>query len=592
MDYRAFLAARDPRFKDFRNFLYHVWKGLGLPDPTPVQYQIAYWMQHGDARIVLEAYRGVGKSWITAAFVVWNLYWDPDKKILIVSGAKRYADDMSTFILQIIRTVDGLAWLDCEGRERHSKIAFDVGPAAPHKQPSVTSTGITGQLTGSRAHLIVADDIETLSNALTQTGRDKISVLIQEFDAIVLPGGRIVYLGTPQTEQSIYTMLPGRGYTVRIWPAHFPDLRLQMVQGLFLAPEILEAVREDPTLIGQPTDPTRFSAEDLAAREASYGRSGYAMQFKLDTSLSDIERYPLKLRDLIVYPCQDDLFPTELQWAPDPSRAIQGVVSIGMGTDRLYHPVVPAGVRTDPFSGCAMFVDPAGSGTDETAYAIARHSHGRICVPEATGLSHTEGGFSDTIMVTLAQRALRFRVNIILVESNFGDGMFEKLLQPHVARVFHEAGLHPPSIEPIKSTFQKERRIIDVLEPLMNQHRLVIDQSVFEKDGYRSSSLPAEKAPRYLLQYQMTRLTSDRGCLAHDDRLDALAGVCTYWMEQMARDVNKSVAAAGRKLIEAEEKDWGLSVWGVGKEPKKTTILAGNAGIRGRVGLGRTRKDR
>ena len=48
-------------------------------------------------------------------------------------------------------------------------------------------------------------------------------------------------------------------------------------------------------LIGEPTDPNRFSEFDLLEREANYGRSGFALQFMLDTRLSDAKRYPLKV---------------------------------------------------------------------------------------------------------------------------------------------------------------------------------------------------------------------------------------------------------------------------------------------------------
>ena len=46
--------------KDFRNFLYMAWEHLGLPDPTPIQYDIAEFIQKGPKRRVIQAFRGVG----------------------------------------------------------------------------------------------------------------------------------------------------------------------------------------------------------------------------------------------------------------------------------------------------------------------------------------------------------------------------------------------------------------------------------------------------------------------------------------------------------------------------------------------------
>ena len=90
------------QLKDFRNFLYLVWRELNLPEPTPIQYEIAEYMQSGDKRAIIEGFRGVGKSWICSAFVVHQLLLDPTKNILVVSASKTRADDFSTFTLRLI----------------------------------------------------------------------------------------------------------------------------------------------------------------------------------------------------------------------------------------------------------------------------------------------------------------------------------------------------------------------------------------------------------------------------------------------------------------------------------------------------------
>lgn len=144
--------------KDFRNFLFLVWQHLQLPPPTPIQYEIAEWIQHGPKRQILEAFRGVGKSWITSAYVLWMLLNDPQWKFLVVSASKQRADDFSTFTLRLIYEMPVLAHLIPKDDQRNSKIAFDVAPARAAHAPSVKSVGIFGQLTGGRANHIVADD--------------------------------------------------------------------------------------------------------------------------------------------------------------------------------------------------------------------------------------------------------------------------------------------------------------------------------------------------------------------------------------------------------------------------------------------------
>ncbi|MDB4350142.1 DNA maturase B, partial [bacterium] len=90
------------QLKDFRNFTYLVWQHLGLPEPTPIQYDIAHYLQDSPKRCIIEAFRGVGKSYITAAYVVHQLLLDPQLKFMVVSASKARADDFSTFTQRII----------------------------------------------------------------------------------------------------------------------------------------------------------------------------------------------------------------------------------------------------------------------------------------------------------------------------------------------------------------------------------------------------------------------------------------------------------------------------------------------------------
>ena len=245
--------------KDFRNFLYLAWDHLGLPDPTPIQYDIAEFLQNGPKRRVIQAFRGVGKSWITSAYVCHQLLLDPSKNILVVSASKQRSDDFSTFTLRLISEMPMLNHLIPNENQRNSKIAFDVGPAPASHAPSVVSKGITSQITGSRADLIVADDIESLNNSATQTMRDKLSEAIKEFDAVLKPDGNIVVLGTPQTESSLYSVLPERGFIPRIWPSRYPTASQRKGYGDWLAPKIAEEIEQDPDIVSQPTDPKRMS---------------------------------------------------------------------------------------------------------------------------------------------------------------------------------------------------------------------------------------------------------------------------------------------------------------------------------------------
>lgn len=522
----------DPRLKDFRNFLYLVWQHLALPEPTPIQYDLAAYLQNGPKRCVIQAFRGVGKSFVTSAFVIHQLLLDPSKNILVVSSSKQRADDFTTFTLRLIEGMEILAHLRPREDQRKSKIAFDVGPAPPSQSPSVVSKGITSQITGSRADLIVADDVESANNSLTQMMRDKLGESVKEFDAVLKPDGRIVYLGTPQTEASLYATLPERGYETRIWPARYPEARLRESYGSRLAPVIAGKLDADPNLVGKPTDPRRFSEIDLMEREMSFGRSGFALQFMLDTSLSDLDRYPLKLSDIIVTECDLETAPEKLVWGKD--RPCPELPCVGLNGDRWFRAVAMVDASNPkPYAGSVMSIDPSGRGSDETAYAVVKMLNGFLHVTEAGGVP---GGYDERTMKELVDIARRNKVNHIVVESNFGDGMFTELLKPHL-----RAG-HNCFIEEVRHSVQKEKRIIDTLEPVLNQHRLVVDSRVVQRD-YETAKT-TERSIHYSLFYQLSRVVRAKGALVHDDRLDALAIAVAYWTEQMAQDADERIKTA------------------------------------------------
>lgn len=540
----------DPLKADFRLFVYLIWDHLGLPEPTPVQLDIAYYLQHCPKRAIISGFRGVAKSWLTSAFVVWLLYCDPQLNILVVSASKQRADDFSTFTLRLINEVPALAHLIPRDDQRCSKVAFDVAPAAADHAPSVKSAGITGQITGSRADVIVGDDIEVPSNSATQALRDNLGQLVKEFDSILKPTdtAKIILLGTPQTEQSVYDMLiRERSYQMRIWPSRYPSQKQVSIRAR-LAPLLARKLEQDPTLAtrhgdrGAPTDPVRFSHEDLLEREMSIGRSTFALQFMLDTSLADADKYPLRLSDLVVMDLDKQRGPVELAWGAAPELIWKDLPNVGLAGDRLYGPLFLNRTAFEKYHGIVMAIDPAGRGTDEVGWAVVAYLYGRLFLLDAGGL---RGGYEDRNLEYLALKAKEYGVNKVITEPNFGDGMFTKLLKPFMARIY------PCAVEDTeRSTSQKEARIIDTLEPVMNQHRLIVDRSLIERDYTSTDSYPIEQQSRYRLFYQWTRITRDRASISKDDRLDAVAMAVHYWTEQMDRDANKAKETHEKRLLD------------------------------------------
>lgn len=526
--------------EDFKLFLYLVWMHLNLPTPTPVQFQIGDYLQDPYIkRKIIEGFRGVGKSWITSAFVCWLLWRDPQVKILVVSASKQRSDDFSTFTQRLINEMPILQHLIPRADQRQSKVAFDVGPATASHSPSVKSLGITSMLTGSRADYIIADDVEVPNNSGTVDLREKLLRAVTEFEAILTPKptSQIIYLGTPQTEESIYNKLREIGYHCRIWTVEVPEK--DNYKGA-LAQPIVDMI-EKGVPAGTPVDPKRFTRADLDERRLSYGKSGYALQYMLDTSLSDSQRYPLKTGDLVVVEMPIGKGPVSLSYGSGKEQLIKELPNVGFEGDRWFRPLF---IDTDwtPFTGAVMAIDPSGRGNDETGYAVVKILHGYLYVTASGGL---EGGYSEDTLFKLAQIAREQQVNDIIIESNFGDGMYLELFKPVLQAV------HNCRLQEVSHHTQKEKRIIDTLEPIMNQHRLIFDYRVVKEDlkPFMDGSYDDKKF-KYSLFYQMTRLTKDKGALKHDDRLDALSIAVAYWLNQIGTDPKKMLQKYRQKADE------------------------------------------
>ena len=530
---------------DFVFFLFVLWKSLSLPVPTRCQIDMAKKLSAGDnRRFILQAFRGIGKSFITCAFVVWKLWNNPDLKFMIVSASKERADANSIFIKRIIDLMPQLQELKPKQGQRDAVISFDVGPAKPDHSPSVKSVGITGQLTGSRADILIADDVEVPNNSATQAARDRLSELVKEFDAILKPGGTIIYLGTPQNEMTLYRELEGRGYTTTIWPARYPrDRKDWQSYGDRLAPMLQAELEEDPeSFYWRPTDEVRFDDTDLKERELSYGKAGFALQFMLNPNLSDAEKYPLKLRDLIVADLDPASSPMVYQWLPNPQNKREDVPNVGLMGDS-YHTYQTVGSAFSSYTQKILVIDPSGRGKDETGYAVLYQLNGYIFAMEVGGM---RGGYEDSTLEALAKIGRKWKVNEYVIEGNFGDGMYLELFKPVAARI------HPAAVTEVKSKGQKELRICDVLEPIMGSHRLIVNAAAIVQDYQSASDKDGVRNPIYSLFYQMTRISRERGALAHDDRLDALAIGVQFFVESMAKDANKGEREVTEEWLEEQ----------------------------------------
>lgn len=547
------LQAAYPHFNDF---LYDVMTDLMGFQCTWLQEDIGDYLENGPLYRMIQAQRGQAKTTITAIYAVWRLIHNPATRVLILSAGGPMASQISGWVIQIINGMEILECLrpDKSAGDRSSVEAFDVHYSlkGPEKSPSVACLGVFSNMQGYRADLLIADDVESKKNSGTPVQREKLIDVTRDFTSICSKGD-IVYLGTPQSVDSIYNGLPSRGYDVRVWTGRFPTLEEMKNYGDNLAPSIAEMCRKAPELMqgggpmgdrGQPTDPTIVAEDKLTAKEVDQGPAYFQLQHMLDTALMDQDRYPLKPENIFFMDLRDpDRAPLDLTLVRSPNHTLPFPEQFPIGL--TYHMVPQIGEVFGTYQGTHMYVDPAGGGQngDETAYAITRAAGGKIFVVTVGGI---KGGLGDEELDQLTEIAIKYRVNSIGIEKNFGNGALSNVWQPKLLKAMKEANL-TCSIEDIWESGQKELRIIDVLEPVIENGKLIMDTDLIDDDWASCQKYAVQDRPVYSLFWQMARITRDKNCLIHDDRLDALAGAVRHWVELLKLDEAQARAAQAQK---------------------------------------------
>jgi hypothetical protein len=505
--------------EDFRNHLFFSFKYLGLGEPSPLQYAMAHRIQHGPRDFQLQAGRGAGKSTIVAVFASWLLLQDPNTTIMVISAGQDKAISFISQVRQIISLVPYMVHLLPRDWDKDNAFGFNVGCKTRKGQDlSCFAKGITGQITGSHADYVLGDDIEIEKNSDTPPARQKLLDRLKEIENVRNPvdHGRVILLGTYQSTDSIYLRLP---YEIVKFPAEMPnkdnDDEIQYVDEYILQLDV-EA--------GDSVDPVRFPRKTLEEKKAKLGPRNYALHYKLDPTLSDANKYPLRLEDLIVMDCPKDVFPEKVVWA---RGTVLKIPSFGLNGDYLYGPLWKADSVTE-YQSTEVFVDPSGRGADETAICVASFVNGYIVIHDLFGL---QGGYDSSVLSSIAKTANKYDASVINIESNYGDGMFSSLLRPVVSQMCNRV-----AIEEFKVKGNKEKRILDVLEPIMASHRLIFDpRAIRDKDN----------------QLQITRMQDKRGAMKHDDRIDILASAVSRWSSEVV--VNPDIVIERNKEKEHQE---------------------------------------
>lgn len=550
---------------------------------TDIQLDIGQFLANGPLRAMIQAQRGQAKTTIAAIYAVWEIIHTPSTRILIVSAGGPLAKEIANWIIQIIMGMDEFECLrpDASNGDRQSVEAFDIHYSlkGPEKSPSVACLGVTSNIQGKRADLLIADDIESAKNSRSETQREILRQLTRDFTSICSKG-KIVYLGTPQSIDSVYNSLPSRGYTIRVWPGRYPTLSEEENYGNALAPLIKDRMSKDITLRtgggptgerGQVIDPVLLGEEELVKKEIDQGAAYFQLQHMLDTKLMDADRYPLKPEQLVFMSVPTDRVPLTLNWMASPDYQVHTPQDFPI--DASFYEICGHSDEWAEFTGTHMYVDPSGGGKngDELAWAVTRFRSGNVYLVDVGGVP---GGLHEKNQDLIADLAWYWKPDHIDFEDNFGAGSFRQVITPKILKKFEGHG-KACGIEGVWESGQKELRIIDTLEPLIGAQRLIVDKQLIAKDWHQCNKYGAEDRPTYSFFFQLARLTRDRKSLGHDDRLDAVAGSCRHWTELLAIDKQKELAKAKNEAYRKMMKDplGDGSNLGLNKFKQHTTIF-------------------
>lgn len=408
--------------------------------------------------LLLLAFRSCGKSSLAALFSVWLLYRNPNLRVLVIAADEELALKMTGQIRRIIETHP----LSKSLRPTNSWAArrFTVQRPIPLRDPSVLAKGIGANLTGSRADIVICDDVEVPKTCSTSSKRRGLRKSLAEIDYILEPGGMILYLGTPHSHDSIYLSASLKkkafldGYeTLRIpihdeqgkaaWNERFSKQRIQFLR--------------------QRSDANKFSSQMLLQPVLAHGqrlRSEYLVPY----------------REEIEY-CQAN-----------------GHVRLTLGERRL----VSVGCWWDPSWG--------GRGDGSVIAAVFTDEDGRLLLHDIAWLRHDPKQADDTDEATqLCRQAVQFARRLFIPAIHIETNGIGKFLPSLLRRELRQQRVACAVIE-IHQTKPKVQRILEAFDVVLAARALHVHESV--------SRTPFIE--------EMRQWQPDASC--RDDALDAVSG--------------------------------------------------------------------
>ncbi|MGE5477062.1 MAG: phage terminase large subunit [Bacteroidales bacterium] len=481
-------AGRRAIFVDFPEFIW-VWNAkLGQSTPRHhlrmARWLAARWRGH-QREMLLMAFRSSGKSTIVGLFCAWVLTLDPNLRIMVLAADFALAKKMVRNVKRIIERHPLTMGLKPPRRDHWASDQFTVNRPGELRDPSMVAKGIGANITGSRAEIIICDDVEVPNTCDTAPKRADLRERLGEIDYVLVPGGAQLYVGTPHSYYTIYAAAPRleMGET-RPFLDGFSRLEIPLLDGL-----------------GASAWPERFPVEKIAAIQRRTGPNKFDSQMMLK---------PVNIADGRLDPDRLRLYEAELAYAEGNGRPV-----LSLGGTRL----VSASCWWDPSYGAP------GKGDASVVAALFTDAEGGYWLHRVRYLEHdpaqTEVDEATQLCRQVAAFVRELYLPAVMLESN-GLGRF---LPGLLRRELAAAGI-PCAVIEAHSSRAKDQRIVDAFDAVLAAGALNAHRSVW--------STPFVAEMREWLP----------GGKARDDGLDAVAGCL---LSQPVRLGRPAMALADRR---------------------------------------------
>ena len=449
---------------DFKLFtvLWNQRQGLRTPD---LHFRMADWLEQrwkkGDKSLLLMAFRSSGKSTLVGLFAAWLLYRNPELRILVLAADFTLAKKMVRNVKRIIERHPLTKKMKPERTDQWASDRFTVRRMIELRDPSMLAKSVTSNITGSRADIIICDDVEVPNTCDTAEKRRELRERLAEIAYVLTPGGTVLYVGTPHSYYSIYADAPRTEIgEAQIFLPGFKRLSIPLLNDK-----------------GESAWPERFTKDEIARQRTQTGPNKFASQMLLR---------PVNI-------AEGRLDPTLLQVYDDRVDYTRELQTLFLGARKM----ISASAWWDPAFGAAR--------GDRSALAIVyADAEGHMYVHKVEYITAADSDTDEARAQSrvVAQLAKDHYLPSISVETN-GIGKF----LPAILRNELVRSKVPCKVQEVHSTKNKDLRILEAFDAPMAARMLHVHRAVLQTP--------------LMTEMQEWRPGMSKG---HDDGLDAVAG--------------------------------------------------------------------